>query len=82
MTLTKAQRLFKKVLDDAAADLGVVGEFKVGTRHDHYCVVLPSNDVVKMTVWCTPRNTDGYARTLPARLKHTIAKFCKERGVT
>lgn len=82
MRLSKTQRLFKDALDAAATDLGLVGKFEKSQPHDKYLVVLPSGEVLKLSVFKTPSSNDGYAKTLNKRLRSMIHRFCEERGVT
>ncbi|MHA7900792.1 MAG: hypothetical protein ACX94B_13085 [Henriciella sp.] len=84
MKLTKNQALFKKVLDDTAAEIGVVGEFQKGHRHDKYKIVLPDEDstVLMMPVYSTPKTVEGYARTLPMKLRNLLLRHFEKMGMT
>lgn len=84
MKLTKNQMLFKQVLDDTAAEIGVVGEFEKGHRHDKYKIILPDVDctVLMMPVYSTPKSVGGYAKTLPTKLKTLCLRHFEKKGMT
>lgn len=84
MKLTKNQALFKDALDEAAAELGLVGEFIKGHRHDKYRIVLndAASTVLTLPVYSTPKTADGYVRSLRSKLRDMIVRHCERKGVT
>lgn len=81
--LSKEQILFKLRLDETCDELSLPrGEFKEGTKHDSYTVTLPNGAPVKMAVYCTVGNVEGYAGTLHARLRSNIQRHLERGGNT
>lgn len=81
--LSKEQLLFKAKLDETCVALNIPrGVFKEGTKHDSYTVTLPNGAPVKMAVYCTVGNVEGYAGTLHARLRSNIQRHLERGGNT
>lgn len=71
--LTKDQQLYRDTLVAACDELGIIGEFKRGPRHDKFVVILPDGTTPTLAVYKTPAcDAQQYARTLPGRLKAMI----------
>ena len=80
MSPQELERRAIPILEEAAAELGLIGVFQKGKRHNKFRVVLPDETVVLMPIYCTPRAPDQYLATLGDRLKRTIAKNLERRG--
>lgn len=79
--LSKFHRECVATLDAAAFDMNMIGVFEYGQPHSCYRVVLPDNSIVKIPVYNTPKDADGYIIGLPGRLRRNLLKHLQERGV-
>lgn len=82
--LNKTQAMYCAILDDCAIGLGLeAGVYKPAKKsHDSYTVTLGNGEPVKLPVYQTPANKEGYAGTLPARLRAHIARHLERGGHT
>jgi len=80
--LNKFDQHVKKALDKAALDMGLIGQFRLGKRHNYFQIVLPDGTVLKLAVYKTPAcGAETYARDIVSGLRALVHRHLENKGL-